>query len=277
MCNFAAKMRISGVIYRVFRYLRHVLTAWNTTGENIHSPHLFYIVHFLLRDNNSYYCFGEIERCRSALLSDRRVLEVVDYGSRGSSSGVLVNRRVCDIARVQLESAKVQQILFRLVNHLHETLSRPLEVIELGTSLGISTAYMASVDSSNHVMSLEGSSSVLSVAREQWVRLGLGNIESIVGRIEDTLYKHARARIDMAFVDANHTYSATMEYVLYLLPRLSEKGMLVIDDIHYSQEMSRAWDELKDNPCVSSSMDLYHVGILFVDPHYLKRHYRIRI
>ena len=68
-----------------------------------------------------------------------------------------------------------------------------------------------------------------------------------------------------------------MEYVCYLLPRITEKGVVVIDDIHYSPEMKRAWDELKQHAYVTTSMDLYHVGLLYVDKHYLKRHYRIYI
>ena len=68
-----------------------------------------------------------------------------------------------------------------------------------------------------------------------------------------------------------------MRYAEYLLPRMSEKGIIAIDDIHYSKEMERAWKELKQDQHVTTSMDLYHMGLLFVDTHYLKRHYRIRI
>ena len=81
----------------------------------------------------------------------------------------------------------------------------------------------------------------------------------------------------MVYVDANHTYEATKRYVDYLLPRVTQKGIIVLDDIHYSEGMEQAWAELKADPRVTTTMDLYHCGILFVDPHYLKRHYRIRI
>jgi len=102
------------------------------------------------------------------------------------------------------------------------------------------------------------------------------NITWKAGNIDDTLYEYTRA-LDVAYVDANHTYEATMRYVNYLLPLLPVKGIIVLDDIHYSEQMERAWNELKADPRVTTSMDLYHVGILFVDPHYLKRHYTIRI
>ena len=263
--------------YRIWTYVRHLLTAWNTTGEGIHSPYLFHIVRFLFRDENSYYCFADIERRRESLLQDTRELEVMDYGSAGSPQGTLIRRRVCDIAERQLESPRIGQILFRLVGYMTETEKRPLTILELGTSLGITTAYLAAADSHNKVTTLEGSEAIIAVAQEQWQALQIENIRCVPGKIDNTLYRYARAKVDLAYLDANHTYDATMRYADALLPRLNERGVLVIDDIHYSREMERAWRALKRDARVTTSMDLYHVGLLFVDPHFLKRHYRIKI
>ena len=270
-------MAKSSYLHSVFSYFRHVLTAWNTTGEGIHSPYLFRIVRFVMRDENTYYCFADIEGRRNLLLECGDELEVVDFGSAGSPEGTHIKRRVCDIAKNHLESAKIGQLLFRLVNFMQEEEKRPLEILELGTSLGITTAYLASVSSKNRVVTMEGSEAVLRVAQGVWRALKLENIEWREGNIDDTLYKYARERLDVAYVDANHTYEATKRYVDYLLPRMTEKGFIVVDDIHYSEEMERAWQELKQDERVTTSMDVYHCGILFVDKHYLKRHYRIRI
>ena len=286
-------------IHQIGAFIRHFLTAWNTSGEAIHSPYLFRLVRFVLRDENAYYCFRDIERRRELLLACEDSLDVVDYGSAGSPEGLHVQRRVCDIAKNHLERARVGQVLFRIVNFLHEEEKRPLQILELGTSLGITTAYLASVDSRDKVVTMEGSEALLRVAQGVWKMLKLENIECIQGNIDDTLYNiysvqssdvrvqnsefrvqssEAKGeRIDLAFVDANHTYEATIRYADFLLNRLTEKGILVLDDIHYSEQMERAWRELKADPRVTTSMDLYHVGLLFVDTHYLKRHYRIRI
>lgn len=265
------------VLYRVFSYLRHVLTAWNTTGEGIHSPYLFYIVRFLMHDKNTYYCFQDIERRRESLLQDNEMLDVVDFGSMGSPEGKHVQRSVSSIARAHLEHPRVGQLLFRLVMYLNQEHSKTLNILELGTSLGITTAYLASADKHNKVTTLEGSEAVAQMARQQWQQLGICNIDCVVGRIEDTLDRAMQQPIDLAYVDANHTYQATMDYVGRLLSRLPEKGILVLDDIHYSREMNRAWEDLQNDNRVTTSMDLWHVGLLFVDNHYLKRHYKIRI
>lgn len=270
-------MAIKALFHRAGAYLKHRLTAWNTTGEGIHSPYLFELVRFVLRDKNTYYCFETIEHRRDSLKACTDALDVVDYGSAGSKEGLHVQRRVCDIARNHLESAKVGQMLFRIVNWLGTNEKRPLEILELGTSLGVTTAYLAAPDSRNKIVTLEGSDQVLKVAQGVWRTMRYENIEWHEGNIDDTLFIYAREKLDVAYVDANHTYEATKRYVDFLLPRMNKKGIIVLDDIHYSSQMERAWEELKHDSRVTTSMDMYHVGLLFVDPHYLKRHYRIKI
>ena len=270
-------MAKSGTFHRVFAFIKHFLTAWNTTGEAIHSPYLFELVRFIIRDENSYYCFTDIERRREQLLACEDTIDVLDFGSQGAADGLLVKRRVCDIAKNHLEQPKVGQLLFRIVEWLSVQAQRPLEIIELGTSLGITTAYLAAPENRNKVMTFEGSGELLKIAKGIWKTLRLENISWQEGNIDHTLFDYARERINLSYIDANHTYEATLRYAGYLLPRMEEKGIVVIDDIHYSKEMERAWEALKSDSRVTTSMDLYHIGLLFVDPHYLKRHYRIRI
>jgi len=270
-------MAKSSTFHRVLAFVKHFFTAWNTTGEAIHSPYLFELVRFIIRDENSYYFFADIERRREQLLACEDTINVLDYGSQGSSDGVLIPRRVCDIAKTHLEQPKVAQLLFRIVEWLSVQSKRPLEIIELGTSLGITTAYLAAPESKNKVTTFEGSDAVLKIAQGVWKTLKLENITWQEGNIDHTLFDYTREQIDLAYVDANHTYEATLCYVNYLLPRMVEKGIIVIDDIHYSEEMEHAWEALKVDERVTTSMDLYHIGLLFIDPHYLKRHYRIRI
>ena len=277
-------MSKSTQIHSICAFIKHFFSSWNTTGEGIHSPYLFELVRFIIRDRNAYYCFADIERRREYLKACDDELDIVDFGSRGSKEGTHIRRKVSFIAKNHLERPEVGQLLFRLVNWIGEHEKRPLQILELGTSLGITTAYLASPDSRNNVRTYEGSGEVLKVAQGIWRALKLENISWVEGNIDDTLLPsdlsllyNAPARVDIAYVDANHTYEATKRYADFLLERLNQKGVLAIDDIHYSEEMERAWQELKLDPRVTTTMDLYHLGLIFVDPHYLKRHYKIRI
>lgn len=267
-------------IYRLLGYLRHRLTSWNTSGEGIHSPSLFYMVRMLFYCNSRYYCWSEIENIRQQMFRSDNTIFVRDFGT--GEDGV---RRVADIARTSLERPQLGQLLFRLLVYMGQQNARPLAILELGTSLGITTSYLAMANRENQVVTMEGSSEIARIARGNWEQLRVKNVTLVEGNIDDTLtraldtlFNRAHTRcIDLAYVDANHTYEATCRYASLLLPLLAENGVLVVDDIHYSPEMESAWNTIKEMGKVTSTMDFYHFGIAFANPYYLKKHYRLKI
>ena len=168
-------------------------------------------------------------------------------------------RRVCDIAKGSLARRKEAQLLARLVGWLgRPLLTSPsrggigdeasedrtgLTIVELGTSLGVTTAYLAAMDSRNKVVTYEGCPAVAEVARANWEKLGLSNIACVVGEITVDSLQLAVDRlsgIDLAFIDANHTYEATLTYFNALASRVHEKSVVVVDDIHYNEDMEKA-------------------------------------
>ena len=273
-------MAAGNTLYRLWSYVRHQLTAWHTGGEGVHSPALFYIVRMIVYDDNAYYAYPRIEQQRAHLLRSSATVQQEDYGTGARARDValpqVTSRRVADIARTHLESPKTGQLLFRLVNHLTVTQKQPLTIIELGTSLGITTAYLASPSPRNTVLTLEGAEEVADIAMEVWRALELKNIQPVIGNIDDTLPAVRAKRIDLAYIDANHTYEATMRYFHQLLTAAGQHSIFVIDDIHHSQEMERAWHDIRNVDQVTSTIDCYHVGLVFFNKHYLRKHYTMR-
>ena len=257
-----------------------------------------------MSDENSYYAWREIENVRANMLADTREVEFEDYGSGaarsledGSKTAYSLvfreRRRVCDIAKGSLAKKKYAQMLARLVNWLGgpllTSLSRGgigdwrlaigdgLTIVELGTSLGVTTAYMAAMDGRNKVVTYEGCSGVAAIAEENWKALGIRNIECKVGEITADMLERDLDKVDVAFIDANHTYTSTLAYFNVLAKKVHAKSVIVVDDIHYNPEMERAWKEICADERVTSTMDLYQMGLVFFDQHYWKRHYRIRV
>ena len=287
-------------IYRVGSYLRHCLTARHTGGHGIHSPYLFEWVRMVLSDENSYYAWSEIEKVRAKMLTDTRVMEFVDYGAgignRESENGnreARDRRKVSDIAKRSLAKKKYAQMLARLVNWLggplltspsrgaigdwRLALGDGLTIVELGTSLGVTTAYMAAMDKRNKVITYEGCSAVAEIAKENWEALGLKNIDCRVGEITADILDRDLERVDVAFIDANHTYAGTRAYFNVLAEKVHRKSVMIVDDIHYNKEMEQAWREICADERVTSTMDLYQMGLVFFDKDYWKRDYRIRV
>ena len=271
------------LIYRAKSWLKFRLTAWNTGGEGVHSPYLFEWVRMVMMDKNSFYIWGDIERCREKMLQDGRVLRFEDFGSGAKEKGEVTERRVSDLAKNSLTGKRYAQMLSRLVNWLGQKQERKdgLVIVELGTSLGITTAYLAAMDSKNKVVSYEGCEAVAAVAKENWKRLNISNIECVVGDITADSLQIAVDRmseqVDVAFIDANHTYASTCKYFDVLAGKVHEKSVIVVDDIHHSKEMEQAWKAICADARVTSTIDLYQMGLVFFDKHYWRRNYKMRL
>ena len=289
-------MKKNVYLYRVSSWLKHQLTARNTGGHGVHSPYLFEWVRMVMSDKNTYYVWDEIEEIRQEMLKDTRELEFVDYGSGKLKGENGERRRVCDIAKGSLARRKDAQLLARLVGWLGRSLltspsrggtgdeasedRKGLMIVELGTSLGVTTAYLTAMDSRNKVVTYEGCPAVAEVARANWEKLGLSNIACVVGEITvDSLQLavDSLSGIDVAFIDANHTCEATLTYFNALASRVHEKSVVVVDDIHYNEDMEKAWKAICADERVTTTMDLYRMGLVFFDKHYWRKHYKMRI
>ncbi len=276
-------MDLRTALYRIGSYLKHRLTARHTGGHGVHSPYLFEWVRMVMSDENSYYAWEAIEKCRERMLADERIVEFVDYGSGGEGNrfaedrGAVEDRRVKDIAKGSLAKKKYAQLLARLVNWLGDGRlaigDGRLVIVELGTSLGITTAYMAMMDSRNKVVTYEGCPSVADIAKENWKALGIKNIDCRVGEITADILDRDLERVDVAFIDANHTCAGTCAYFKVLAEKVHAKSVVVVDDIHYNAEMEKAWKAICADERVTSTMDLYQMGLVFFDKAYWKRHY----
>jgi predicted O-methyltransferase YrrM len=255
------------------KYIRYYLTASNGKGHGMHSPFVFSFIAKVLNDDRSFYAYNHIENLRGLLLNDQRQLTLEDFGagSRVKKNNV---RSVDDIAHSSLKPKKFGQLLFRIVDAYG-----PRNILELGTSLGITTAYLASAKKDTVVVTMEGAKAVADLARDNFSKLKLENIELIEGNFDDTLSATVKKMnsIDMAFVDGNHRYEPTVRYYRELLPAMHEYSILIFDDIHWSKEMEQAWDEIRNDSVVTLSIDLFFIGLVFFRKEQkIKQHFVIR-
>lgn len=239
------------------RYIRYFLRS--DTAYAVHSPFVFTFMQEVLHDKRAFYAFETIEKRRKQLLSDTHLIPVTDLGA-GASLQKVAERRVRDIARAAAKSPKYGKLLFRLVNHFH-----PENIIELGTSLGISAAYIASAGAHSQLHTLEGSEAIADIASETFRQLKLQNISIVRGNFEDTLAPVLRqiSQLDMAFIDGNHRKEPTLRYFSQCLTQIHDSSLIILDDIHWTKEMEEAWASIKANPAVTLTIDLFFLGLVF--------------
>jgi predicted O-methyltransferase YrrM len=109
-------------------------------------------------------------------------------------------------------------------------------VLEVGTAIGYSTLHMAEQLSGGRVVTLEVDPDRARQARAFWERAGVaGRIELVEGDARETIETVA-GPFDLLFVDA-----AKEEYARYIElaePKLSERAMLVVDNMLMSGEVA---------------------------------------
>jgi predicted O-methyltransferase YrrM len=239
------------------KYLRYYFTAANGKGHGIHSPFVFQLVTQVLNDKRKYEDYKRIERHRSLLLGNESIIEVDDFGA-GSVKGLKKKRVVQQIAASSLKPGKYAQLLYRLVKYFESK-----EVLELGTSLGITTSYLASATKDAQVTTLEGAASIAALAQQVFDAQHLKNIRLVTGNFDETLLTVANKNYDFIFIDGNHRKEPAIRYFQQLLSCVHHDSVMVFDDIHWSKEMEEAWEEIKNHASVTLTVDLFFIGLVF--------------
>lgn len=255
------------------KYFKYFITASNGKGHGVHSPFLFDFIERVLNDDRQFYVFHQIEKMRRALRGDEKVLTIEDFGA-GSASLKTKQRAVSSIAQTSLKPKKYSQLFFRMIDYY-----QPKTILEIGTSLGITTSYLASANLRNQVITLEGSKAIADVAKNIFKKLQLSNVELIEGNFDHTLSAVLEKipTIDFAFIDGNHRYQPTVDYFMQILAKSTEHSIIILDDIHWSEEMEQAWEWVKEYEAVSMTVDLFFIGIVLLRKEFLKKqHFTIR-
>lgn len=255
------------------KYFQYWLTASNGKGHGIHSPFVFDFVKNVLNDKTVYPPYQSIEQQRKKLLNNSTVIEVEDFGA--GSSVIKTNKRIVkDIAASSLKPKKYAQLLYRMIKYY-----KAVAIVELGTSFGITTAYLASANAASKVFTCEGSSSIASVAEQNFEELNFKNIHLIEGdfaKILSPLLSKLKT-VDFVFIDGNHRREPTLEYFTRLLNFTTPNSILIFDDIHWSAEMEEAWAIIKQHSRVTLSIDLFFIGIVLINPDFkTSQHFTIR-
>lgn len=253
-----------------FDFLKYYLKAGN--AHSIHSPFIFDLYTRVYRDFSPDPDFEKIEQLRAALKNSAEPVRIEDLGA-GSRLNASTERTIGDIARKSLKSPFWCRFFYRLIRHYGHT-----NILELGTSLGITTSYLSMAAPGGKVWTIEGCENTLNVARANFSKLNLLNLFPVNGNIDvclpDILEK--TGPLDFVLFDANHRYRPTLNYFELCYTRAGENTVFIFDDIYWSSEMKNAWKEICRDPRVSLSADFFHIGLVFFRTGVEKQHFVLK-
>ena len=235
-----------------------------------HSPFVFSIYNELQNYLKiSHQLNGEIEEFRQKLLSDFRFIEIEDLGA-GSKKINTCQRQVRQIAKYSTSNPK-----FSALYQYFCQLTKAEYVLELGTCLGISSRYLSKV-TKGKLWTIEGSEKIWEIAQSspkpENTSFLLGDIKKALPELLSQV-----PRFDFILIDANHTYEGTLKSFYRCIPHLHEKSILILGDIHWSVEMEMSWEEIKNHPSVTLTIDFFECGVVFFDYQGPKTHLVLEI
>jgi predicted O-methyltransferase YrrM len=231
------------------------------------------LVDEVIYDKRHKEVYDIVEEQRNHLLKDNRMITVTDLGA-GSHVNNNKQKKISDITTNALKPPNLAKLLYRLA-----AFTKPTNIIELGTCLGITTVYLQHAAPNAKVYTLEGCPQTAGIAKDVFKRAGLNDINVITGNFDDTLGNvlNSQEKLDFVYIDGNHQRDATLRYFEWCLPKVHEDTMLIFDDIYWSEGMKQAWEQIKAHPKVTVTVDLFWIGLVFFKPGQAKEDFKIRV
>ncbi|MFV9484339.1 O-methyltransferase [Christiangramia sp. ASW11-125] len=268
------------MLFQLKSYINFLLKSQNEHG--LHSPFVYDLVTRCFYDTSEHSEYKLIKEYRNDLLRNKEIIEVKDFGagSRVFSSNQRPVHAIAKNAGITLFRAK---LLSRIVNYL-----KIENALELGTSLGIASAAIAA-NKSTKLTTIEGCRETAKIARQQFEKFDLKNVDLRIDKIENVLFdltaEHRTTKIgqktsekfDLIYFDGNHQKQATLEYFQKLLSLAHNDSVFIFDDIRWSAEMQQAWKEIIEHPQVRVSIDTFQWGLIFFRREQVKEHFTIRV
>lgn len=249
---------------QVFEYINY---HWKAKGRHgIHSPFIYEMLDQCFKTPIKNQDYIRINDRYTSLLHDERKIKIEDHGA--GSKFLKKHRSIKSIAKLSSSKGKYGRLLYRLSNYY-----QPKQILELGTSLGIGTHYLALGNKNAKVTTVEGCSATYSIANEDLPE-NVHSVNATFDKFIDQL--DTSEQFDLIFVDGHHNGQALLRYLERLAPFIHNNTIILLDDIRWSKSMLKAWKNLINSSNYHVTIDLFRIGIILQRNQQEKEHFIIR-
>ena len=247
------------LLYRFIRYRK---------GFGVHSPFVFSLITKVIEEAYPYYSYYDIDLIRKELLFREGKITYADFRKGGERK----TQTVAEIVKHWGIKQKHGELLFRLTNYF-----KPKNILQIGPTVGLSTLYLTTYAKGLKCISLERVPEFTSIIDTCQEKEGRNPIDVRTGSYTDTLPK---ALNDMPSLDfAYFNTSAEPENNRWLfnecLKQIHKDTVFVFEGIKVSPAMKELWQEVRECPEVSVTLDLYSLGIAIFNKRLHKRNYTV--
>lgn len=233
----------------------------------MHSPFVFDLITKCFNKKNPTNFDQLFLKYKKELFKNTSTINVI-------SNGTISNmRQVSKISKSTGISNKSAKLLIKLMQYY-----KPTTVIEIETSLGLSTAALSISLPNSSITTIEEFAETGNIAQNLFNKYQFKNIKLIIGNYNETLAKQLNKNtFDFVFFNGNHTKKATLDYFKLSLSSIHDNSFFLFNNIYRNFEMKQAWEEIKKNPSVTITIDTYQWGLVFFRKEQQKEHFTIRI
>jgi len=254
------------LLERIPLYLNYFLLK--VDEHSLQAPYAFSFYTGIIKNKN-FTPIEKIENERLKLLKSQGEIAYQTFGIPSKLSKTS-RSKISKIARSGISSLKKSLLLASIISEL-----KPKTILELGTSLGINTCYLAETLAEGDIFTFEGNKDLIMYATDLFDKLNYQNIKLIEGNIDQTLTSVISkvSSIDLVFIDANHHSKSVLKYFDLLVGKAHSDSVFVFDDIRWSKDMYQAWLKIIQSADVSCSFDLGDIGIVTFEKNLSKQNY----
>lgn len=233
------------MLFALRQHIAYLFRAHYRRGHHVHSPYTYRLFTHVLFEEHPYYSFPRIrhfeERTRPAL------------GSRCAT-----------------DKPKYTQILQRLAAFIAAR-----TILELGTGRGITTMYLAANDSRSSVLTLPASTADVDRLADNFKLMGYANIR-IADHPDLAAALNRIGNVDMLLVRASQGVDRIYDRFLTVLPYTGPRSVLIFDNIHATPALQDDWYRIVAHPATTLTLDLFRLGIVWLNHDLQKQHYIVK-
>ncbi|MBV1887683.1 MAG: class I SAM-dependent methyltransferase [Urechidicola sp.] len=257
------------MLYQIKKYVKFLLKS--TNQHDVHSPFVYNLVTKCFYDKSHFDDYQKLRQYRKTLLKNKNTIEVTDLGA-GSKVTKNRTRVISNIAKHVSSTKRRTELLYRLTNYF-----RIENILELGTSLGISTQAMSLGNPNAKITTIEGCPNISKISKENFNQQSLENIEVLTGGFAEIIQNLKHNTYDLIFIDGNHQKETTLNYFETLLQTINNESVFIFDDLYWFKDMTEAWEIIKQHSKVTVTIDTFYWGLVFFRKEQVKEHFTIRL
>jgi predicted O-methyltransferase YrrM len=260
-------------INKVLYFILFKVQSKSKKGHNVHSPFVYKLIENVFNNKNEVAIFDFIEEIRVILLKNNKLINLNGFGSGSKTFNNKGQISVSVVTKHTSVPKKYGQFLFNFVQH-----TKPQCVIELGSSVGISSMYLSSHNFLKRFITIEGEFDLCEITAKNLEYINAPNFEIVHGNFFEKLpfaLSKCGGLKKLVFVDGDHSCEKTLAIFNQLIPNMAKNDVVIFDDIYLNKGMIKAWEMIKNDKRVMLTIDIYKFGIVFFDDFMPKQNFKI--